>query len=75
MPAEKELIKQDDTKTPAKPVDNKQKPGQKGKKTEEDELSPEDLQLKEDLALLVERAQSSGDPGVQKLALDSLDHK
>lgn len=72
MAAEKEL-KKDDTKTqPPKPVDNKQKLGQKGKKPEEDELSPEDQQLKDDLDLLVERAQSSSDAGVQKLALDSL---
>lgn len=38
MAAEKELTKEDTTKS-QKPVDNKQKPGQKGKKpSEEDEL-------------------------------------
>jgi 26S proteasome regulatory subunit N1 len=71
MPTEQETPKLNPNKQ-QKAADKASKPGQKGKKdAEEEELSPEDQQLKQELDLLVERVQDS-DSGVQRLALESL---
>ncbi|XP_021301500.1 26S proteasome non-ATPase regulatory subunit 2 homolog A [Sorghum bicolor] len=59
---------------PAAPAEPSQPPPPKGKKKDEkkdDDLSEEDLALKEQLELYVVRAQDA-DPGVQKLALESM---
>jgi len=64
-------VKKPTTTEAKEPVNNKGKNDKKNKKAPEDELSPEDQQLKENLELLVERAQDAK-TGVQKDALQAL---
>lgn len=62
--------KPSDAPSDSKPVPPEMK-GKKAQDKPEDELSEEDLALKEKLELLVTRVKDS-DPGVQKLALDTI---